>query len=376
MTQPSPSDFAGDIGIVGDTQPQNPTTFASASDVIAGLSGKSKDEAFKDLVSQKAKYMTESARLQQQLASRGVIFDGSNPSGVYVDGVFRSLDEARAEGHPLMSTIDSLLTEYNTNQANLKILNDLENDLFDTDYKWADPSSAVNAYLNSQEDFRKRVRFYVDIAKDFISMENSELDMIQDAATKNAELLKKQQELGVPLPGMSIRTWTPGPSTTTQAKMAAGLPAGNTDQLLAGGGGQTFATPEEWARAAGVPGYAGGTKMPNIDPRKTVRAQRKKQPGGISQFAAKAAQSPVAGRIGGGGAAQNMRQPGLANVPPGTRPRINTSPYAPANQYAPVYSPGFRSGPMPQPSPEEVKAMLDEFKQRIGNPNAYRSMGR
>lgn len=267
MTQPSPPpSVADEIGIVGGDQPQ-PTTLASASDIISGLSGKSKNEAFQELVAQKAQHMTEAARIQQQLAKLGVLFDGSRATGVYVDGIFRTLEEARAEGFNGMPTIDSLLQQYNATQANIKMLNDLEGDLFDTDYKWANPASAVDAYLNSQEDFQKRVKFYVDMAKNFIAMEDDELDMAQDAAKTNAELLQKQQDLGVPIPGLGLRTWTPGPSMTTQAKMAAGWPVGNTDQLLAGGGGQSFATPEEWARAAGVPGYAGGTRtMPSIRP--------------------------------------------------------------------------------------------------------------
>lgn len=169
--------------------------------------------------------------------------------------------------------------------------------------------SGVEEFLEAEEAFRKRVQFYLDAAKDVLDIQDKEEQLQQDVFMHNAEQMQERQKTRGWVPGGTVGVPTPGYlSLAHRARAAAGLPSAYS--------APNYSSPEEWAKAEGIPGYASGTKevkMLGMGDQNRRGAPVGMPPAGVSQPAG--AQQVNRQGVGISAAMRNRPQPGSRAVP-------------------------------------------------------------
>lgn len=191
------------------------------------------------------------AKSKSELKARNVVFKDNEPYGVIVNGRVVPLDDVADP------KIYKLLDDYYSIKGNISEWEKWAKNITTNERKiYGSATSAVGEYLSAEDLFKKRVQFYIDAAKDILNVEDKFQETANDAIKFNREQAEWKKATGLPLWGERVFVPKPGwMNPGPQLRGAVGL---------AGGGNipnpGEFASPDEWARAAGVPGYAAGTK--------------------------------------------------------------------------------------------------------------------
>lgn len=321
-----------------------------------------RDEAEKEYREQYAQLTKQRQDVASKLTSAGVIFENGKPARIRVtdpsgEPVIVDIESAYATGN-MPSDVYQYIQDYNAISDDLKWLDTVYEDFAKQQAKTSSAASdAVSEFLRQEKAFRERVKFYIDAASDIADLRQQEIETETKGLEHNKKTLDYVEKVGIPLPGMSFYVRDMGPSMTTIAKQAAGFPVGNVTGR--------YEHPDEWAAAAGIPGYARGTQMAKEE-QKGKRGVAKfvgptKGRAGISAYAKRVASGPRS-PLGLTGATSTSSAVGKMQTPKlGARPSMPTM--------RPMQAPGNQVVP-PGPSVNAPQFMANNpiVQSRFGNP--------
>lgn len=297
-----------------------------------------------------------------KLTSAGVIFENGKPARIRVtdpsgEPQIVDIESAYATG-VMPADVYQYIQDYNAIDSDLKWLDTVYEDFAKQQAKTSSATSdAVSEFLRQDKAFRERVKFYIDAASDIADLQKKEIETETKGLEHNKKTLDYIEKVGIPLPGMSFYVRDMGPSMATIAKQAAGFPVGN----ITG----RYEHPDEWAAAAGIPGYARGTQM-ETEKQQGKRGVTKfggaaKGRAGISAYARRVASGPrsplgLTGAASASSAVGKMQTPKLGAKPPMPTMR-------------PMQAPGNQAMP-PGPSVNAPQSMANNpiVQSRFGNP--------
>jgi hypothetical protein len=243
-----------------DTQPPSGGTSSGEKKTLVEelLEAGSYEKALQEALIRREKARTALVSEQRSLAGKVQFDSKGRPSKVNLNGIWTDIDNAVYIPDDISAALgryDNFLYEYESANDAVDLVKQMKG-LFGGDSK-----SGAGRVIDEEKEFRDKVKFYADLAKDILSMQRTAVNTTFEGLKDTADLMGKIKDKGILVPGQQVYI-PPPPSQNMWKPLAdmAGLPMGVTGGPIPS---SAYQNPDEYAKILGVPGYAKGTPVQN-----------------------------------------------------------------------------------------------------------------